>query len=363
MPLIQLKPIDTLFFRDGKPFTMGEDTFVSSAIMPYPSVFWGALYTSLLYSGKVDASSDIDKLKIKAVYLFKEDNKDILLPTPMDLLLNKQDKVVFTDMGKYELVENPYFKGEKTNLKDIEGVLKVDEKVEQPVNTFILLSAFIASYSNMRLLGSIDIRKDNSFVKSNSKIGIGRDKDLRTADDGKLYRINMQEYEKEWSFLIDCDLDTTIEMPPKGIVRLGGEGKMASFKVLTDEPDSITELNDSQAKIKQELKDKELFKVVFSTPFVYNGRELITELFNAEGVVLLSALMDKPISIGGFDMAAKNGKGMPKPMLKGLPAGCVFICCKEKGVEINAFEQHLNKKLNDYSKKGFNNFYLTHYKE
>jgi len=40
---IEIKSFDTLFFRDGKPFTMSEDNWADGIFPPPPSVIYGAL--------------------------------------------------------------------------------------------------------------------------------------------------------------------------------------------------------------------------------------------------------------------------------------------------------------------------------
>ena len=42
--IIEIEALDTLFFRDGKPFTMGQDTVGESIFPPHPSTC--LLYTS-----------------------------------------------------------------------------------------------------------------------------------------------------------------------------------------------------------------------------------------------------------------------------------------------------------------------------
>ncbi len=41
--IIKINPVDTLLFRDGKPFSMGENTWPDTVFPPYPSVIYGAL--------------------------------------------------------------------------------------------------------------------------------------------------------------------------------------------------------------------------------------------------------------------------------------------------------------------------------
>ena len=118
MPILQLEPLDTLFFRDGKPFTMGEDTFVTSSNLPYPSVFWGAIFTSLLVQQKIGlCKMDKDKLRINGVYLYNEKRQEVYLHAPLDLFINKEHKAGY-DSNQYSLVENPHFKTNKANLSN-----------------------------------------------------------------------------------------------------------------------------------------------------------------------------------------------------------------------------------------------------
>ena len=43
-----LNPTDTIFFRDGRPFNMGEDTYAQGIFPPPPSVLYGALRTAYM---------------------------------------------------------------------------------------------------------------------------------------------------------------------------------------------------------------------------------------------------------------------------------------------------------------------------
>ena len=44
--VIKINPLDTLFFKDGKPFSMGEETWASGLFPPYPGVIYGAIRTA-----------------------------------------------------------------------------------------------------------------------------------------------------------------------------------------------------------------------------------------------------------------------------------------------------------------------------
>ncbi|HEC25711.1 MAG TPA: hypothetical protein ENI54_06865, partial [bacterium] len=41
--IVEIDALDTLFFRDGKPFTMAENRWADTVFPPFPSVIYGAL--------------------------------------------------------------------------------------------------------------------------------------------------------------------------------------------------------------------------------------------------------------------------------------------------------------------------------
>ena len=348
MPLIKIQPLDTLFFRDGKPFTMGEDTYATSQKLPNASVFWGALFTDLLYRELVTIN-DTPKLKIKGVYLYDSEKKNLLMPTPLDLFQNKDKKVV---ADKFELVENSRFGNDKMLHGRIEGaVLAQDSHVSLPEDTFITSAAFWNNYLSVVQINNIDLQKTD-FIKSYPKIGIGRNKGTRTVSEGQLYRVNMQEYASDWSFIVDISFDENT-FPKSGIIRLGGEGKIAQYQIIQDE--LIKTLKEKIELQKNALIDSEFFKLYFASPLIYKMD--IDTLFNVGDIQLVSVVTGKSIEIGGFDYKERK----PKPMLKAYPSGSVFICHKPKGKNLKDFEIHLTKQLEEHGLYGFNQFFFTKY--
>lgn len=349
MPIIKIQPLDTLFFRDGKPFTMGEDTYANSQKCPNSSVFWGALFTDLLYKGIVSIN-DVEKLKINNVYLYDSKNYNLLMPSPLDLFQNKDKKVV---ADKFEFIENARH-GDALKVQGrIEGaVLAENSHVSLPENTFITSSAFGKNYLPATQVNEIDLY-NMDFIKSYPKIGIGRDKGTRTVSEGQLYRINMQEYDTDWSFILDITFFNESLFPKSGMIRLGGEGKIAHYQVI--EMDLIQTLIRDAASQKKALDEGEFFKIYFTAPLIYKMD--IDQLF-IDDIQLVSVVTGKSIEIGGFDYIQKR----PKPMLKAYPAGSVLICYKPEGQQLNSFEIHLAKQLTEHRIYGFNQFFFTKYK-
>ena len=132
---------------------------------------------------------------------------------------------------------------------------------------------------------------------------------------------------------------------------------MAAYKILSPTPTILKQMGDRQTQLKEEIKNQTFFKIVFTSPFVYDRHEPIVHLFNRGGFTMISCVLGKPLPIGGFDMEAKK----PKPMVKGLSAGSVFILHKEAGVSLDYFEESLHLELSRYRPQGFNQFYFTQY--
>ena len=97
MPIIELDALDTLFFRDGKPFSMGDDVWADGIFPPSPSVFYGAIRS-------IYFSENIDKLELTAT-INNDPTKDLIIkgiffsinekpyfPLPMDLVKEKNSE-------------------------------------------------------------------------------------------------------------------------------------------------------------------------------------------------------------------------------------------------------------------------------
>ena len=94
--IIRIKALDTLFFRDGKPFYVGEDNVASGIFPPFPTVAYGAL-RSAYFAGDLDGlklancpGDPTGSLRIKGLYL--QVGEDIYFPLPADCIKLKEEK-------------------------------------------------------------------------------------------------------------------------------------------------------------------------------------------------------------------------------------------------------------------------------
>lgn len=304
MGYIKIIPIDTLFFRSGKPFTAGMDSWTESTFLPNPSVIWGALFSVLFSEGKVNrnrlADNEIKKLKIENIYLYNEKKQIVLIPAPLDIFVDEN--------GNYHL---PKYKDVTFSSNYPLRVLSMVEgkDVKQIENMFIEINSLYKHYVN-QYRRNLQLYDFNEIFVSDYKVGIRRNRKTLSSEEKQLYRIDLTQFREEWSFLIEYELKE-IKFPEKGILKLGGEGKTARYECINKTPATL----ESAQKLKKELKIENYIKILLKTPAYFeNGWGPKTDN-------LLCASVGKPLYIGGFDMAKRK----PKPMKRYVPAGSVFV--------------------------------------
>ncbi|MCP4112966.1 MAG: hypothetical protein GY749_46805, partial [Desulfobacteraceae bacterium] len=141
---IKIDPADTLFFRDGKPFTGGEETWADAIFPPYPPVIYGALrskFFSVHITDLIKADEPNDPtsiLKIKCIVL--QSGKRLLFPMPLDCVKKKGDKSTSAFVLKT---------GERTETSNcpLENVLVAEKNtVAESVEDGLLDDIFLKSY-------------------------------------------------------------------------------------------------------------------------------------------------------------------------------------------------------------------------
>ncbi len=315
--LIKINPLDTLFFRDSRPFSKGVDSWANGIFPPAPSVFYGAL-RSAYFSHHIDelykANEDGDptkSLKIKGIY-FRVGESDYL-PLPYDLVKKKKsgEKEVFPLIHKD--ISNYSHSGKTTDI------LTTGEDVTEAVGTVknsLIENGNFNSYLNNENNKYTYYDSAENTIKE-PKIGIARNNYSHSTEEGMLYRVGMNRL-VNFSFVIDFN---GLTLPQKGFMKIGGEGKATSYELIDD----LMEIQ------KPDFADTDEFlKLYVSTPAIFNNG-WVPGWINPdrlEGIVpntnckvkLLTAALSKPLHIGGFDIK----KRQPKPMKKAVGDGSVY---------------------------------------
>lgn len=350
---LEIRALDPLFFRDGKPFSMGEETWAEGMFLPNPSVILGALFTALV-SHKLCSFDDVDKLYIKQLLYFSKDT--FLLSAPLDMFIEGSDTLKPVSIQKRTKREDII-----TSLKqDFAGVIFIDSKEDLQSSTqhFITNANYITylKYVNDSTTELIEQTKYGGFLP---KIGIGRSNETHTAEKSSLFRIDMIEYKSEEDFGFIVEVESDLDFPNNFLIKLGAEGRIAFVKNKTI-PETkrgainwvrkFNEQTKEQEKIIQDLINSEYFRVVFKSPLLLENDLL--SYFPHEKVNLLSVITSKPIRIGGFDYKTKS----PKPMRKAYSIGTVLYFSKPIGTDLTNFTNYLKSITLEDARFGFNAF-------
>ncbi|MFN4254816.1 MAG: type III-B CRISPR module-associated protein Cmr3 [Saprospiraceae bacterium] len=308
MPNIIIQATDTLFFRDGRPFSMGDDSFAQGIFPPPPSVIYGALRTVYVAKGLEDGFSQsalvAESEELQVNYFSVHDGFVPYFPLPADLIIPKDENRNFHAFP-LKLENAPRFSN--GTLPQILESTKDGKVVDEPI---LMKRAVLLRYLK-GIDSEFEVQKRSDFTTSEFKIGIGRDKNSNTADDGKLFRVQMTRPANDKMGLRLCfsigfeGLDTD----ENGWLVLGGERRVAFSKP--------AELNE----ISMPAIDTPEFKIYLATPAFFSAGWKPENLLAKYKLELFAAAVDRPLSVGGWDLKEQT----PKPMVQCVPAGSVFF--------------------------------------
>ena len=370
--ILFLQANDTFFFRDGRPFRKGDQSEGYSIFPPLPTTILGALRTtyiaaygdlSAFYSKKmvstIGTPDSLGSMQLKGVFL-ADRKTGIYFPIPLDLIVKKKDE----EDRLYPLKINPVNSNLRSNAL-LTRLLKWDVPEDVASETSGKLdSVYMASY----LLGNkrpFRFFSEEHFVCSEPKIGIQRNRKTNTSEESMLYRINMSRFKSISNFSalgFIVDYCCTQELPERGLLKLGGEGKSFVYEPSQHNPDPLSKETDLDT-LKDAIKKSGCFKLYFASPSIFKQGWLPMwideETFQGQypssdgsvSVELVTAAVGKPITIGGWDMKKRRAK----PTYRAVPAGSVyyFKVLNESCVDdiINTFHY---KNISDYqSAEGF----------
>ncbi|WP_027003419.1 type III-B CRISPR module-associated protein Cmr3 [Hugenholtzia roseola] len=374
--ILQIEAVDTLFFRDGKPFEMGDEVWANGIFPPLPSVFYGAIRTTYFsqYPEKlslVNTENDpTKKLKIKGVYLLKGTRPHFTMPTEM------VEKEFLVQEGMEQKESRAFY---ENNPIQNEVVFSSNPLFLNPYGEVEGANGFIErGLLNKYLKDEFEATKDyyelNNYISDEYKVGIGRQNATRTTEEGKLYRVKLNHLEtieragkeirrNKTYFLVDINLEVLGGDFKPNFLKLGGENKIA-----------LCSKYDKAIKIEQPEIGK-FFKLYFLSPAIFKKSEdkehrgeggwlpdcfVLDQTQKAyigtwKGVKLklLRSFVNGSVAVGGFDVKEKQ----PKPMYKAVPAGTVYhfeILENSYSLDIHQVFGNLDTPLSDeYAEQGF----------
>jgi len=313
-----LEPLDVWLFRDGRPFTAGEQFRAASRFPPSPLVVQGALraYHLMVHStvpswdaaavGEVvGGPEDWGPLRLVGPLVARRTASgefEVLLPPPADAAFPGRQA------RRLPLPEQP---PEWLRLPTPTPALfplwhagePVSEKASQPL--WLRLTDF-AAYSRGEPVPGVP---QEELWAEEVRIGIAQDSSRRTTREGLYYEARYVRPAPGVGLLVSF---TGLDWPePAGVLALGGERRSARFEVVT---------SFAPPPVPEPLPER--FVLFFLTPAVFERGWLPRDwgAFFEGSVELVAAALDRYETVGGFDLA----RGRERPAHRAVPAGSVY---------------------------------------
>lgn len=356
MNTLFIRPLDTQFYRDGRPFDAGTESEGHSLFPPFPRTIYGALRALIMsaapnYQWGDDHVTDAEFERIVGgkdrfgtliirgpvvARVWRElsgatKEHDLWFPVPFDLLnvKNQPDELTL-------IVPNM---AQSSALNDLRQKLYLC-KPTQPTYVKGIRGYVDQEQMERYLKGEVPwkFQASDGIERPEPRIGLARNLAVKTAAHGKLYaarHVRMQEASEpsgtllHHGFLVEAEGVDGL-LPPKGVLRLGGDSRPAEFQIVDDH--DWTRLKEAA---RQKILETGRFKAYLITPALFTRKPqwypdfLDDDSSGLTGILpgtshpvrLVSACVGRPVPVGGFDIA----KGYPKQTWKAVPAGSVYF--------------------------------------
>lgn len=328
---IQLEPVDTWFFRDGTPFSAGSapQAGVASIFPPSPTTTVGALRAAIAlcngWSGRDrwcerisavlgNGPDDLGALAVDGPFLLRDGTP--LFPVPRHALGTNQTGGWTPEMLLIPGAESECDLGGAVRLPDVPSTANDVEKLKSGEGQWL-------THAGMESVLAGEVPEAGEVVSSNVlwsdefRIGLERNDRTRTAEEGMLYSTRHVRLERGVSLGARVDgVPKEWAMPFGRMVPVGGESRLAECrewdgKFAFSAPAEQAEASGKVAVIALSPLDIERD--------VYCGKKPLDEL---GGACVVSACLDRPQRVGGWDSLARSSL----PLRSVLPPGSVLFC-------------------------------------
>lgn len=339
--------VDTLFFRESRPMESIGGSQLGSVFPPPARTLIGAIRSVIGEHLKTDwadyshnpenairkiigSPDDFAPLSFRGPFVFSKQER--LFPVPLAYLqassvegnapkstrLTPSTEPVECDLGKVRL---PIKKDDLAGAKPLEGAFVTRKG----------LMAFLEKKS----IHADQIRKLDELIVREPRLGIGRDHETNVVKTGLLYQTShlrpLASAELEIVMEVkglNLELPKLPKLPTRGAVRLGAEGRIATWEL---SPSSLNLPAVPKASGAKGLLLMLLTPALFKNGWVPDGFEAQTDdkgtltwvgTINGVALRLISAVVGKPTREGGWDLA----KHRPREVISYVPAGSCYFC-------------------------------------
>lgn len=330
---LSLSAVDTLFFRDGTPFT-SEGTGQSDPggmFPPSPDTVSGALRAALARSNGWDGrpntwpksvlgdgADDLGRVSFEGPFVLKDGHLWVPVPRHVVGIIENGEWRPAALLGPGEGVICDL--GDDIRLPDV-------VRNDQGVSPYDLVPGedYWMSLDSLRevLWGGLPpestVVPNQKLWRTERRIGLTRSQATRAAEEGMLYSALHIRLAPDVSLGVRVyGVPDDWRSPAGSLLPLGGEGRLVECSFWRD-----SELDALDMPL-HEVASCGRAMVIALTPVildasVYRGRAPLRELGGAR---VVSACLDRAMRLGGWDSLKKQ----PRPIRSVLPAGSVFFC-------------------------------------
>lgn len=339
MSAILLRPVDTFFFRDHRPLSLGEDTAAAGIFPPRPGTVYGALRSAYIhchsdfqtFAAGSDAllrkwmgtPKEVGQFSLRGIFMY--DGRGMLLPLPLDHQVVKEPSGEEKALPLRLVREDATLASDKTAYRLYGGEEKKSTSAA---------GAFIEEFKWKQLLierGEIAVTRLDKWVVQEEKVGIARSEKTKQAINQMLYQMPMLRFAYGEHDHFDPGLLVNYDQAPDfsdvPYVQLGGEGRPWHVSVIKDPKPFFSD--EEETKISRQIRESGIARMIWLTPAIwrrgnrpacYDPSTRKLDLGEGLQVELLTAAIGRPHLIGGWDIAAKR----PKHRRPAIPAGSVL---------------------------------------
>lgn len=355
-----VRPLDVWLFRNGKPFNAGTDHRAETVFPPLPTVLQGAIRTHYIeqhggipaylngeYLNGDDVANKVGKkgepppetFQLQGGFLahYKQDNLICYVPLPAQAYLDgetyrllepKQEPSVISDLG-----EGPYLLWRDENVKPTKGE-----------GGGWLSLANLQTLLQDRVLCQAAVKSDSDFFERESRLGIQLDYQTRSTETGKLYQAEFVRLQEGFGLYIG--LKGLEDWPDNGIMNIGGESHAAIYESV------------SEPTIPEISAGKNGFTLTFLTPtyFAKGWQPVDWSRFVGDSAKFVAAAVNKPLILGGFDLANKRHRASRRY----VPAGSTYYFEGAANITLSTIcdEVTENEQRFNYGRYGFGQYIL-----
>lgn len=344
----EITPIDTLFFRDGRPYNKDESITLSgvkSIFPPSPATISGAILAQFArilgwngYDDWEDGVKNIlgvnDDINLEFSGVLLKRNDEILFPVPQHLVNCINDEVTAKNLVLNFLI--PSTDTYHTDMGQVHLPTPKQNNVKiKPLKNYWITQSGLIDCLKLKIPPIETLYCQEKLWEEEHRIGLDRDIQTRSAKQGMLYSPTHIRLKKGVSIIMG--VKSNIDNKVNHICPLGGEARMANISSISSPA--------------FDLLTKEKGNLIYTaSPTQINNPQLITNL--------KTACMPSLQRFGGWNSI----KFEPRPLLPFLAAGTVLFL--EKEITAESWKNEISKfKSNHFtqSKFGYNQFILGQY--